>query len=645
MEAIYQATTGSRRQRVRELLEDPPESFNRQIRRFLVSEVDADDWETHHDQLIKLTELLIKCGKDRDAVALLLSAEDEEDVRIRQLHAHVMRKTGSPSSAAAVLTTLVEEGHGDDETYGFLGSAEKHLARGAPTLAAARPHWKRARDYYAKTFEASNDTYHGINVAAISLRLGNVDAAHKAAANVEAACHRLLDSDKPVRDWTLATLGESYLIQGQIDAALDAYAAFVEAHPTEINTIGTTLREARGILDDLGLESTLLDNVFRLPDLVVFSGHRIDHVDRNTPRLPPESLDQIKAALKRYLKQNNIRVGTAAAADGSDILFLEALMELGGEIHVILPVDVESFRKYSVIGLSNHNWMERFDRIVSEAETLTITGDETDPDFETDLNYCNQVTLGLSRILARGFATGVSALTVWDGKQGFPGGTADALAFWSRHQVPYTVLNPLTGDQSHPAPPKPSNAPPKRRIMAMLFADIIGYGRLTEREIDDYYAKVLPEIAALADGLDPQPVVQDSFGDAFHWVIEDVPEAAEFALGLQAIFNDERRSSVVDTPLKIRIALHAGPVRPHYDPIRKAMNYTGRHNIKAARMEPVADPNQILTTQQFAALLHLDAHTRFELTYAGEKMLAKGYGSEHLYVLTSPTMYSKVLNG
>jgi len=48
----------------------------------------------------------------------------------------------------------------------------------------------------------------------------------------------------------------------------------------------------------------------------------------------------------------------------------------------------------------------------------------------------------------------------------------------------------------------------------------------------------------------------------------------------------------------------------------------------------VADENQILATQQFAALcMARDLHG-LEFVYAGERSLPKNFGSERVYVMT-----------
>ena len=76
---------------------------------------------------------------------------------------------------------------------------------------------------------------------------------------------------------------------------------------------------------------------------MVFSGHMIDLPGRSTPRFPANLEGVIGEAIEDGLRKLDGRIGYASAACGSDILFLEKILELGGEIHVILPIPMEQF--------------------------------------------------------------------------------------------------------------------------------------------------------------------------------------------------------------------------------------------------------------------------------------------------------------
>ena len=86
-----------------------------------------------------------------------------------------------------------------------------------------------------------------------------------------------------------------------------------------------------------------------------------------------------------------------------------------------------------------------------------------------------------------------------------------------------------------------------------------------------------------------------------------------------------------DTPL--RIGLHTGPVFKGIDPIIDRLNYFGSQVTRAARIEPVTIPGCAFVSEQFAALLAVEAGDSFVCEYVGVEKLAKGYGACALYRL------------
>ena len=610
--------TIDRRAAASALLQKDPRSISRQERRYLAANVDHGHWREHPSQLVELAEILLSGGFSRDAMDLLIKAEDTDDLRIQQLRSWALKTSGAPLAAFDILERLRERGERDAETLGFSGSVEKHLARLAGSSEEAEQHWRRGLVHYAAAFDTFGDIYNGINAATLSARCGLTSQSRSIAAKVAATCRGAIERGD-LEYHTLATLGEAALIAGDNDEARAAYTQAVAIRDAGVGDIGSTKRQAEDLLTVLGRDPHELDDVFHLTTVVVFAGHRIDAAHRIRGFNEQRSFE-IKQALKTYLISNNVGIGYAAAADGADILFLEALLSMGGQIHIVLPTDVDAFRKMSV----DVAWTARFDRLIDYADSLTVTGEQIDPEDQSNLDYCNRVTLGMAHLKARDLGTTVSALTVWDGKRGHPGGTADSFAHWSLHDVPVTVLDPTTGAQTHPTHTDPPSTIGTRRIMAMVKADVVGYSRLSEREVAAFHEELLPRVAELCK--QHGPIVKDTFGDEFYFVFEKIAQAAYFAFALQSLFRS--------TQLTIRIATHAGPLFACYDPIREGQNYTGRHASKVSRVEPVADENQILATHQFAALISVQCPDEFELVYAGERTLPKGYGSERLYVLT-----------
>src|SRR6516225_2560062 len=63
-------------------------------------------------------------------------------------------------------------------------------------------------------------------------------------------------------------------------------------------------------------------------------------------------------------------------------------------------------------------------------------------------------------------------------------------------------------------------------------------------------------------------------------------------------------------PLNIRVGLHTGPVFLFQDRVVQRMSYTGAHVSRAARIEPVTEPGEVYTSEEFAALAELDGEIR-----------------------------------
>jgi hypothetical protein len=58
---------------------------------------------------------------------------------------------------------------------------------------------------------------------------------------------------------------------------------------------------------------------------------------------------------------------------GSDIEFLEAIQERGGEKVVVLPYKRELFCQDSVAIFPGSNWSERFDKILASSRVHTVS--------------------------------------------------------------------------------------------------------------------------------------------------------------------------------------------------------------------------------------------------------------------------------
>jgi hypothetical protein len=98
----------------------------------------------------------------------------------------------------------------------------------------------------------------------------------------------------------------------------------------------------------------------------------IDHPNRSAPRFPAAIEPQIKNAILNSLRVSNARIGYCSLACGGDILFAEAMEELGGEVNIFLPFAEADFIQQSV-AFAGEEWLNRYHRLVKKFPVTYIT--------------------------------------------------------------------------------------------------------------------------------------------------------------------------------------------------------------------------------------------------------------------------------
>ena len=208
-------------------------------------------------------ELLIR-GKKYDAALRAVKPALERfpsSVRLRQLHGLAYRRSGQLEEAAYELTLLTEQGHRDVETLGMLASVWADLwdRRLEASDSSARDALEQSHALYAEAFEkVPTDTYTGINAAAKSALLGDLDRAKALADRVLTRLHELevARGGGPAPDyWERVTEPEALLILGQWERAVDLYHSARIAHQHEAGSIAGTGTQVRRLLRVLPVPS------------------------------------------------------------------------------------------------------------------------------------------------------------------------------------------------------------------------------------------------------------------------------------------------------------------------------------------------------------------------------------------------------
>lgn len=541
-----------------------------------------------------------------------------------------------------------------DEILSLRGRLWKDLSRRAGEASRQVQLARRARDAYLAGYSLRRDnTYPGINAATLSLIVGDTTMAHTLAQEVLAT---LAAKPPPLTGWDHATAGEAHLLLGQIAQARQCYARACEPAHGDAGNVATMRRQVELLAPVLPRASEVLD-VLPAPSVVAFVGHLIDAPDRSTARFPATLEPAVAAAIREQLARLHQPVVYTSAACGADLIFIEAALEVGAEVNVVLPFDRQDFVRTSV-AVGGPAWLPRFERALAGASRLFQATEESHLGDDVLFDHAALLIEGLSVLRASQLQTEPSLLCVLDYDSG--GGTGGAQATFDRWQalhsmplvidlralrnaaMPASMTTRIAAPSSAPTPPCPLPTPvataiaarPQRTLKTLLFADFSGFGRLHDAFAPLFHARFLAIIAEQVAACPVKPLEVNTWGDALYVVFAQVQEGAEFALRLLArMLEVDWSAAGLSETSQIRIALHAGPVFCGFDPIIGRDNYFGSNVTRAARIEPITPPGTIYVSEAFAATSAAAGLGEFAFEYIGQLALAKGYGDSRVYRL------------
>lgn len=575
------------------------------------------------------------------------------DLRLRFLSALALARGGNVSKAGEELDALLRSPLDEDlevEVRSLSARLFKDRYERIASPAAKRKLAASAARLYREAWEISGSWFPGINAATMSLLAGDAAAAR-------AIARRVLEQIEgapaaPNDYWIAATLGEANLLLGRYDEAALHYGRALDGAAARIGDIASMRRNVLLLRERIDVGA--LPALFKIGNVVVFSGHMIDHPVRRAglpPRFPesPALEKQVARALAAELDRLNARVGFSSAACGSDILFAEEMLRRGAELHIVLPFARDDFYLTSVdFGLRAFaKWRRRFDALCEGASQVHHATEEKYLGDDVLLGFANTVMQGLAITRARELGTQAQALVVLEpgGKRAI-GGTAHFVATWKATGRDAVELNLATLRGAVAAAPRlrqrarrasaptEQSARPRRRLQAMLFADVKNFSQLSEEQAPAFFVAFLNSVAQIIRTSERPPVFSNTWGDGLFLVFERVVDCADFALRLLArveAIDWEKIGLPPDTA--VRIGLHTGPVYPRMDRIIGRLNFFGSHVNRTARIEPVTTPGCAFASDQFAASLAVEPGHPFICEYVGVEQLAKGYASCALYRL------------
>ncbi|WP_086768740.1 TRAFs-binding domain-containing protein [Nostoc sp. 106C] len=599
------------------------------------------------DIYIVLGETILQLGEPLMAYDVITEGLKhwENNIRLKQLLALALARSGAILRANSLLLELVSAGESDRETISILARTHKDLYLRATTPQEKQRQLELAAQRYQQAYQLTGNYYPGINAATMTLLRGDEVTAREIAAQVREQCLQQPEKDY----WQLATLGEAALILRGWSEAEKWYKRAIEVGKGRLGDISSTRRNAKLLLEYLEGDTQRLQEWFKLPRAVVFSGHMIDQPGRNIPRFPPELEEQVYRAIRDRLSALDAKIGYASPACGADILFLEAILELNGDIHIVLPYDREEFIKYSVDIIPHSNWKQRCEKLLDKANEVITCSNRKLENSQVLYEYANCVVHGLGKMRAELLDTELIHLAVWDGKAGDgTGGTAWAIKTWQAWGYEVEIIDLesirkaslINNHSSQDWQPEiniiqeANNNSESREVMALLFADVVKYSNLTEEQIPQYVEYFLGSVAELEAKSSYKPLVKNTWGDALYYVFPSISDAGNFALDLCDLIQQINwLEKGLPENLNLRISLHAGPVYQYVNPVTKDISYIGTHVNYAARIEPITPPGKVYTSQAFAALACTLGVEDFTCDYVGQIPFAKGYGTFPTYHL------------
>jgi len=567
-----------------------------------------------------------------------------DHVRLRQLQALALARSGDAERANALLAKLAGEGMADGETLGMLARTHKDLAQRANGSERRGFHLEAAFRLYHQAFETARRThshadayYAGINAAAMAVLRDELVLGRELARAVREACTRAghAAGDNIAAYWKEATLGEAALILGELQVATAHYGRAVGLAGRRFGDLGATRRQARLLAAHLHGGVEVID-ALKIPPVLAFAGHMIDAPGRVSPRFPASAEPAIREALRARLAAIAPLAAYGSAASGTDILCLEIARALGAETHVVLPFPAAEFRSASVQAAGG-DWGERFERALAAADSVTIASDHRASGSMATFEYANLILTGMARLRAQMLDTTLTCVAAWDpGAAGAPGGTASIVSLWNAIGLPVEEVRLRDSAPAQSCSPTPASTgsagTPRHELKAMLFADAVGYSQLTEDQIPLYIQGFLGAVAALNRRTAYRFEHVETAGDGLYMVFGNPRDAGHYAVELSELARSfDREACGLPANFNLRIALHCGPVHCGRDPVTGLPQYTGPHTSRTARIEPITPPGQVYASSAFAAVAAAKGVDDLELSYVGRIPLAKAHGTLGLY--------------
>ena len=306
-------------------------------------------------------------GEYLEAFDRTVAAADADggDLELAYLATLALVRAGAPGQAVELLGPLAHAASARDDLPESLvediAALEARLAKdralatdGDDRSTAARI----AAERYEEIYRRLGRPYTCVNAATMWLVAGEPRRA-AALARAARALVRALTPDAAGEDayWLAATDGEAALLLGDEPAAAEALRCAAALLDGDLARAATTRKQLRLICEQTGADVSVLDPLAP-PRVVHYCGHMIS-APGAAGRFPHDREPAVAAAIAEQVSDVALAFGSLAC--GADILYAEALLERGAELHVHLPCAIDEFVAVSVEP-GGPGWRDRFER-------------------------------------------------------------------------------------------------------------------------------------------------------------------------------------------------------------------------------------------------------------------------------------------
>lgn len=241
--------------------------------------------------------------------------------------------------------------------------------------AERRQRLRAAFEGYTSVFREHQTYFAGINAAALAVCVNERTKADLILREI-----RTSDGINERNYWALSTRGEMELLNGNTPGAVCYFQNANAAceHPGQKGSTRRQLQRISAFVDRTKVDQCLAQ--LRQPVPIVFSGH-MPAADADHSKVLGESgkdnpYSQVRQEIEQTIAQYGQAYAYGALAAGADLMVAESIIKAKQELHVVLPMDFETFKGHSVSkkGMAP-GWRNSFSECLKHARTVRIFQD------------------------------------------------------------------------------------------------------------------------------------------------------------------------------------------------------------------------------------------------------------------------------